>query len=127
MTVKFFDTTEAVNKLIAQHQGFIAFNQEDFEKQANQAVKYTSVIIGGFYIPAEDKEIFLKHYHKIFDEKFKFERENNDKEEFILHFLLSEEAFYTYDLQPTYERLKIYGYSYNDIKKVFDDHKANYD
>lgn len=104
---------------------FWAFSDEQFHKnktELKEGEKYVS-IGGGGYMPKGYIEIFKKGMKDIEAwKKAEVKKTKNGQEEQILYELNNHEAFYTQDIEDTYESLGRQ-YTRKEIWKVF--HKNN--
>ena len=107
---------------------FWAFSNEQFvqnKTELQEGEKYVS-IGGGGYMPKSSVEIFTKGMKEIEAWKKAEVKKNKDgQEEQILYELNNHEAFYTQDIEDTYQALGKQ-YTRKEIWKVFYKNKENY-
>ena len=104
---------------------FWAFSNEQFDKNKTPKAdgeKYTSIGAGGF-MPSSNVQKFIDGQKAI--EKWRKEAVKQAKaDEVILSELKNYEAFYTGELDDAMSVLEELGYSYDQVKAVYNRHKS---
>lgn len=116
------DVQERYNTLFKQCGVFWAFSTEQFKEQAPRGVKLVSIGMGGYMPKSEyDKLIAgladLKKYERSMKKQIK-------AADAILYDLRNYECFYTGDIDDAVEALSTLGYTYDQVKEVY---QQNYD
>ncbi|NLV87697.1 MAG: hypothetical protein GX025_10865 [Clostridiales bacterium] len=97
-----------------------AFSKEQFEEQKQEGVEYNQIRwLGGLIVPKQHVKDLLKELAEIHAEGKRLNKTNYTKEELIEAELINYEAYYTGDIEETVEALEFYGYTYEEVLKVF--------
>lgn len=106
------------DKLYEKMGAFYAFGQNQFDEKAKDGVDY--VIMGcGLICPKENAQLFIDEYDKIIKESIAEDIADNGKEAIIKRELNNYECYYTGDISDCVDSLKDYGYTKDEIWKIF--------
>lgn len=109
---------EAQTDLLNQTGAFFAFSQEQFDEQKVAGTKYVALSFG-LIAPKDKVDELLDGLKKIHDQAIQQDIRENGKEAIIKRELNNYECYYTFDLTDAINALKDYGYTKEEIERVF--------
>ncbi len=112
-------------ELFNQTNSFFAFSTEQFNKGKKEGVKYVN-IGAGLICDKRYVDKLINGLDTIEKEAMKQDLTDNGKEGVIKRELANHEAYYTYDLEDTFAAIKCYEITIKEIRKVFNEEKANH-
>jgi len=74
---------------------------------------------GGMFAPSKNADIIIEKLDSIYKEAIAQDLKENGKKGIIKRELHNHEAFYTYSIEDTVDKVKPYGFTTEDINKVF--------
>lgn len=99
---------------------FFAFSGNQFNEKKNPE-HFPYVHCGaGMYCPKKNLDSLLEGLEAIRKEAVKQDTEENGKEAIIRRELANHECFYTMDWTDAIEAVKVYGYTEEDVKEVYE-------
>lgn len=111
-------TTEPMKALMSSTGAFWAFGQEQFDEKSVEGVKYAS-LGAGLICPVDSVKAFNEGYDKVIKDAIAEDIKENGKEGIIKRELINHECFYTGEVESVVDELKSYGYTEEDIIKVY--------
>jgi len=123
---------EKQTTLFKKYQVFFAFSNEQFAKgkeenniQAGTRITHCGM---GLYLPSEHADAFIEEYEKLVDDGIAQDIADNGIENIIVRELSNHEAWYTGNIESTYDAIKDYGITKDDILAVYKkEYSNNYD
>ena len=99
---------------------FFAFNKHQLEASAKKGVKYTN-LGAGTICPRENAKALVDGYNEIVKKGIEADKKDHTAEHIIVRELDNHEAFESWDIEDTVNKLKDYGqgFSREDIQEVF--------
>lgn len=111
-------TQQGITDLLNQHGGFFAFSDAQFNEKKKEGVEYVGCG-HGLIAPKENAKALVDGLIANGDRAVQQDIQENGKEAIISRELYNHEAFYTGDIEDTYEALTIYGFTREDVQLVF--------
>ena len=112
-------TQKQMTEIYESNGAFFAFSTEQFNESKKEGVEYVNCP-WGLIAPKENAKKLMEGIDKIFENGKAQLLAENSKEDIIRYELWNHEAFYTYDLESTFDSVKCYGFTMQDVKTVFD-------
>ncbi len=109
---------DAQSELFKRTNTIFAFSKKQFDEQKKEGVKYVNMG-QGMLTDKKYVEDVINGLHKIAKEGMAKDLKENGKERVILRELANHEAYYTGEIDATYEALKNYGITQEEIMKMF--------
>ena len=111
------------SKLFKECNAFFAFSNKQFEEGKKENVTYVRMG-GGMFCNKEHVEKLINELDEIYNKGIQQDLEENGKRNIIVRELANHEAYYTYDIAQTVEKLEKYPITEEEIQKVFDEEKV---
>jgi hypothetical protein len=105
-------------KLFDDTGAFFAFGTKQFNEKKVEGVRYVDAG-GGLICPTKHYERLATELELIHSEAMKEDLELNGREGIIRRELSNHEAYYTMDIDQTFDAIKCYGITEEEILKVF--------
>lgn len=115
---------DRLTQIFNENQVFFAFNEKQLKEGNKQNKKLVSFGAGGF-LPKENYDNFSKQMDELEKSNQEKAKELN-RDEVILYELCNHEAFYTGDIDSTMSALEEFGYTREQVKKVFNKNYNKY-
>ncbi len=112
---------EAQTKVMREQGGFWAFSDKQFEEQKAEDLNiedYTH-LFGGLLCPKDNAKKLLDELDKVVSEGIKQDIKENGKDNIIRRELANHEAYYTGSIESTKDALAGYGFTDEDILKIY--------
>ncbi len=119
-------TDQPITELFNQYGAFWAFSNSQFNDAKKDNIEYVT-FWGNCFCDKITVKQFIKEYHSIFEEQTKLFLLENKKEDIIKYELANYECFYTGEIEEAFEVLKQYGFTLEEVKKVYFQELQNYD
>lgn len=124
--MKKFNMNEKLSELFEKHGVFFAFSDAQFEAKKQAGVEYAG-LIGGGVIPAGNVKAFYEDMAILNAEQKEYNLKHFSKEKLILDELFNHEAFYTWEIEDTYEVLNgMYDFTKEEVQEVFSKYRDKY-
>ncbi|EKG9563854.1 hypothetical protein O5P60_002664 [Vibrio parahaemolyticus] len=111
-------TQQPQTALFDELGAFFAFSNKQFDESKKKGVEYVSLGMG-MIVPKNNARELVSRLDEIQKEGIKQDIAENGKDSIIRRELFNHECFYTGDICDCVEKLKEYGYSYDDIYQVY--------
>ena len=119
MIESFSQFTQAqTTRVLDKYKCFFAFGNKQFNEKKLEGIKYLS-LGGGLIVPKENVDAFLDETDKNNEISKKEYLEKYGKLNIIKMELANHEAYYTRDIEDTYDEVKSLGISLKEVQKVF--------
>jgi hypothetical protein len=113
------ESQKRLDKIIEEHDVFFAFSTTQYNEQAKKGVTYLPVGMGT-HVPTEKVLSFLKALKaSAAVEKKQIKEAREEKQKIIVAELLNYECYYTGEIEDALPTLKGYGFTREDVKKVY--------
>jgi len=109
---------ERQTKAFDEAGAFFAFSNEQFESARIKGIKYVSAGMG-LICPEDKLEKLIENLNTIYKESIQQDIKENGIENIIKRELNNHEAYYTGEIDQTYDALKDYGITKENIFKIF--------
>ena len=111
-------TEKQTTELLAETGAFFAFNTKQFNEKKVEGVKYIS-IGSGLICPKGNVETLKSGLDEIYKNGIAQDIAENGKEKIIERELYNHEAFYTWNIQSTFDALVGYEITVEEVRAVF--------
>lgn len=111
-------TQAQTTKVLEKYKCFFAFSTKQFNEQKIEGIEYVS-LGSGLIVPTENVDAFLDETHNNNEISKKEYLEKYGKLNIIKMELANHEAYYTRDIEDTYDEVKSLGISLKGVQKVF--------
>lgn len=109
---------ERQTKAFDKAGAFFAFSKEQFDKGRKEGIEYVSAGMG-LICPSDTLETLIEELDTIYKESIEQDIKENGIENIIKRELANHEAYYTGEIEQTYDALKDYNIKKEDILKIF--------
>ena len=106
--------TEIYNK----YGAFFAFNDKQFYEKSVEGVEYVNGVYG-IIVPKENHDNLYNELKNLFDQKIKYELENNSIKDIIWYELDNHEAQMSGDISSTFDAVEQYGITLEQVKSEY--------
>jgi hypothetical protein len=110
--------TKRTRGLYKKYGAFFSFGADQFEKQRKEGVTYLSMG-SGLVCPKDNCKALHAEMNESFALAVEDDKADNDKQAIIRRELYNYECFYVGDIADAVSAVKSYGYSYDDVLKVY--------
>ena len=118
-------------ELMGRTKAFFAFGEDQMrEAKKNLSIGDDVVLVSmpsGMIVPKENAEELHKGLEQIYLDSIKEDKAENGKDGIILRELENYESFYTGCIREAVNALDNYGYTEDEIRKVFNEKRGNYE
>lgn len=110
------------SKLFERMGAIWAFSKEQFEEQRQEGVVYSQISwLGGLIVPEQNAKQLIDQLAEIHKKGREINKKNYTKKELIRDELIDKEVFILMDISPAQEALHGYGFTEEEILKVYSD------
>lgn len=113
-----FYLNDKQTKLFDETGAFFAFSQEQFDKSKKEDVEYVS-LNGGLVCPKDNVADLLNGMKSTYAEAIQEDIAENGIDKIIRRELINHEAGYTMDIEQTFDSLRAYGVTEEQVQKTF--------
>lgn len=113
----------ALSQLWQETGCFFAFGEKQFSEKKQDCVTYIH-IFAGLLCPKDKENEVVTRMNNIATEAIELDMSENGKEAVIIRELYNHEAFYTWDIESTFDALAGYPITLEDVQAVFDKEAA---
>lgn len=118
LTMKKFNTDEALSQTWDKHGGFFAFSEKQFKEHEKPGVTYNNVGYG-LICPEDNVDALFKEMDTIHQQKIEWELANNTKRDIIWYELANHECQITRSYDSIVELMAGYGITREEIAGVW--------
>lgn len=119
-------TDQPITELFNKYGAFWAFSNSQFNEAKKDNIEYVT-FWGNCFCDKTTVKLFINEYHSIFEQQKNLFLLENKKEDIIKYELANYESFYTGEIEEAFEVLKQYGFTLEEVKKVYYQELPNYD
>ena len=109
---------KATSQALDMHEAFFCFGVERFKEKSKKGITYVDMGMG-LVCPKENAKQLQQDLNNITMLGIKEDIKDNGKDGIIKRELNNHEAYYTWDTYDTIQSLKGYGFSTEDVQRVF--------
>lgn len=109
---------QGVTDLLNKYGAFFAFSDSQLNEHKKEGVEYVSCGMG-LICPKEFAMNMMKGLKENAEKARAEDIAENGKENIIIRELANHEAYYTGDIEQTYDAVKSYGFTEDEVLKVF--------
>ncbi len=111
-------TDQPITELFNKYGAFWAFSNSQFNEAKKDNIEYVT-FLGNCFCDKTTVKLFINEYHSIFEQQKNLFLLENKKEDIIKYELANYESFYTGEIEEAFEVLKQYGFTLEEVKKVY--------
>lgn len=116
--------SEKQTQVFNETGAFFAFSDKQFLEGKKEGVTYVS-LGGGMLCPKENASVLVERLDGIYKEGIKQDIEENTIEGVIRRELANHEAYYTGDIDQTFEAIQDYGVTREQVLEIYKSEKNN--
>jgi len=117
-------TEDGITEAMRRHGAFFAFSNTQLHEKEVEGVVYVSMG-AGLICPKLNSDALASDMAKIQKDGIKQHIKENGKEAIIRHELYNHECFYTGDYHGCFDALQGYGFTDEDVKKIYNAEYVN--
>ena len=116
--MKHYNLESKQTEILNRNEAFYAFSQKQFDEQAKQDTEYVQVG-HGCVCPKDNCKNLIDELKNSYDEKIKWELENNTKKDIIWYELANHECQITGSFESIVDLMSCYGITVSEIAEEF--------